>query len=76
MTLLKSVLSALPLYCMSLLVVLKAILQSLEKEMRRLLWDSIDNQPKIHLVEWKDVCEFVSSGCLGILDLNMMNKVY
>lgn len=60
MALLKSVLSSLPIYFMSLLVICKTVCLCLEKAMRRFLWGSAEGDAKIHLINWNRVCSDVT----------------
>lgn len=54
--LLRSVLSNLPTYYMSLFVAPKFVILALEKIIPRILWGSVDNAQKIHLIGWGKAC--------------------
>ena len=70
LTLLKSTLSSLPTYCLSLFTIPSHVANKLEKIQRDFLWwDS-----KIHLVGWDKVCAPKVNGGLGIRKLTTFNK--
>lgn len=73
-TLLKSVLSSLLIYFMSIFVIPKTLSHCLEKMMRRFLWGFTDFEAKIHLVEWNQVCSPIDHGGLGLRSLKLMKK--
>nr|XP_023889789.1 uncharacterized protein LOC112001857 [Quercus suber] len=64
-TLIKSTLSSLPTYFLSLLRILVKVANRMEKIHRDFLWSGID-APKVPLVEWAKVCMPVQNGGLGI----------
>jgi hypothetical protein len=72
--LIKSTLSSLPTYLLSLFPLPASIAWRLECHKRDFLWYGPGGDPKIHLVNWKTVCAPVSRGGLGIKKLMVFNK--
>ncbi|RVW38447.1 putative ribonuclease H protein [Vitis vinifera] len=74
LTLLKSTLSSLPTYFLSLFVIPKRVCVRLENIQRDFLWGggALENKP--HLVSWKVVCTDKKEGGLGIRSLATFNK--
>ncbi|RVX02541.1 putative ribonuclease H protein [Vitis vinifera] len=74
LTLLKSTLSSLPTYFLSLFVIPKRVCVRLEKIQRDFLWGggALENRP--HLVSWKVICAAKKDGGLGIRSLAIFNK--
>ena len=74
MTLIKSTLSNLPIYTMSLFRIPKGVKARLEKIQRDFLWGGGNLDKKIHLVNWETVCTSKKGGELGIRSLLNLNK--
>ncbi|KAL2455081.1 RNase H domain-containing protein [Abeliophyllum distichum] len=55
-TLIRSVLSSIPLYLLQIMNPPKAILKKLEGIFARFLWDSRNDAPRLHWKRWKDLC--------------------
>ena len=72
-TLIKSTLSNLPTYFLSLFPILASVANRIEKVQRNFLWDGFGDEPKIHLVKWASVCSLISSGGLGIRKIRLFN---
>ena len=74
LTLLKSTLSSLPTYFLSLFVIPKRVCAKLEKIQRDFLWGggALDNKP--HLVSWKVICATKKDEGLAICSLATFNK--
>ena len=74
LTLLKSTLSSLPTYFISLFVIPKRVYARLEKIQRDFLWGggALENRPQ--LVSWKIICAAKKDGGLGICSLAAFNK--
>nr|CAN60781.1 hypothetical protein VITISV_022451 [Vitis vinifera] len=74
LTLLKSTLSSLPTYFISLFVIPKRVCAKLEKIQRDFLWGggALGNKP--HLVSWKVICTAKKDGGLGIRNLAIFNN--
>lgn len=74
-TLIKSTLSSLPTYFMSLFKIPITVTKRLEKLQRDFLWAGLGDEHKIHLVDWNSVCLLKKEGCLRFQHLVDMNKV-
>ncbi|GMJ00001.1 hypothetical protein HRI_003669300 [Hibiscus trionum] len=75
LVLIKSVLSALPIYYMSLFKMPASIVQKLNSRMANFLWGETGSSKKIHWLNWQQVCKPLSSGGLGIRNLATQNRV-
>ena len=73
-TLIKSSLSSLLSYFLSLLPLPGKVAKSMEKLQRYFLWNGISGEPKIHLVNWAKVCRPLQVGGLGIRRLENFNS--
>lgn len=73
LTLVKSTLSSLPTYFMSLFVIPVSVANKPEKLERDFLWEGSIVERKYHLVNWSSVCSNVRVGGLGIKKLRMFN---
>ena len=74
MTLIKSTLSNLPIYIMSLFRIPKGVKSRLEKIQRDFLWGGGNLDRKIHLVKWGTDCTSKKGGGLDIQRLEILNK--
>ncbi|KAM0018703.1 putative RNA-directed DNA polymerase [Helianthus debilis subsp. tardiflorus] len=72
-TLIKSVLESLPVYFFSLYKAPKAVIDKLERIMKRFLWSGNENVNKINWVAWDRVTLPVKNGGLGIHKLMVVN---
>ena len=68
--LLKSTLSSLPTYFLSLFTIRTYVANKIEKLQRDFLW----GDSKTHLVGWDKVCAPLANGGLGIRELTTFNK--
>ena len=73
-TLIQSVLAALPIYYLSLFRASIRVLNTLEKLTRYFLWGGGDLAGGEHLVDWGIVCRVKERGGLGIGNLRERNK--
>ena len=73
-TLIKSSLSSLPTYFLSLLPLPGKVAKCMEKLQRDFLWNGIGGEPKMHLVDWAKVCKPLQDGGLGIRRLENFNS--
>ena len=71
-TLIRSTLSSLPTYFLSLFP--EDIAIRIERLQRNFLWGGIDESPKFRLVKWAQVCSPLQSGGLGIRNLRVFNQ--
>ena len=74
LVLLKSTLSNLLIYFMSLFVIPRKVRIRLERIQRDFLWGALGERSKIHLVKWSNVCKAKNFGGLGIRRLHSLNQ--
>ena len=74
MTLIKSVLSSLPTYFLSLFPLPASVANKLESIQRKFLWGSFGGVFKYHLVRWSITKNLIPDGGLGIRDLKIFNE--
>ena len=72
-TLIKSVLTSIPIYFFSFFRVPKKVQDKLVRIQRRFLWGGDQDQVKIAWVKWDTVCLPKEVGGLGIKDINYFN---
>jgi hypothetical protein len=73
-TLMKSTLSSLPTYFLSLFLIPASVANRIEKLFRDFLWGGLGDEFKYHLVNWSTVCSPVCEGGLGIRNLRTFNR--
>ena len=74
LTLLKSTLSSLPTYYLSLFTIPVVVADRLERIQRNFLWGSSEECFKHSLVAWEKVCSPLESGGLGVRNLVHFNQ--
>jgi len=74
LTLIRSTLASLPTYYMSLFRIPTSVVNKLEKLRRDFLWEGMEGEKKLHLVNWKTICMTKEEGGLGIKDLVQVNR--
>jgi hypothetical protein len=74
LTLLKSTLSSLPTYFLSLFTIPISVVRRIEKLQRDFLWGGMGDEVKHHLVGWDKVCIPKEVGGLGVRSLILTNK--
>jgi hypothetical protein len=74
LTLIKSTLSNLPTYLLSLFPIPMSAAKRPEKVQRDFLWGGIGDEPKLHLVNWNQVCHPVRVGSLSIRNVHKFNQ--
>jgi hypothetical protein len=73
-TLIKSTLSNLPTYLLSLFLIPVIVANHIEKLYRDFLWGGLGDEFKFHLVKWSKVCSLISERGLGIRNLKTCNR--
>jgi hypothetical protein len=66
LTLLKSTLSSLPTYFLSLFPIPMSVAHRIEKLQRDFVWGGLADEHKFHLVNWQQLCSPIQNGGLGI----------
>jgi hypothetical protein len=72
--LIKSTLSNLPTYMMSIYPIPTHVAKRIEKIQRDFLWGGLNDEAKLHLVEWGKVCSSMDEGGLGIRNIRRFNQ--
>ena len=71
---LKSTLSSLPTYYLSLFTIPKHVAARIEKLQCDFLWGGLGDGFKHHLVSWSTVCSLVAQGGLGVRKVEVINR--
>uniref|UniRef100_A0A2N9I8S1 Reverse transcriptase domain-containing protein n=1 Tax=Fagus sylvatica TaxID=28930 RepID=A0A2N9I8S1_FAGSY len=74
LTLIKSTVSSLPIYFLSLFPIPASVNRQIERLQREFLWGGMGDAPKFPLVNWKTVCQPVYCGGLGIKNHAVLNQ--
>ena len=74
LTLIKSTVSSLPVYFLSLFPIPASVNRRIERLQREFLWGGMGDAPKFPLVNWKTVCQPVYCGGLGIKNHAVLNQ--
>ena len=74
LTLIKSTLSGLPIYFLSLFRIPKLVYARLEKIQRDFLWGGGNLERRPHLVNWNTGCSEKKIGGLGVRSLSKLNQ--
>ncbi|XP_028102776.1 uncharacterized protein LOC114302016 [Camellia sinensis] len=74
LTLIKSTLSNLPIYFLSIFKMPKGVVKAISKIQANFLWGSSAASRKVHMVKWKEVTKGKNQGGLGIRDLGVVNE--
>jgi len=72
-TLINSSLSNAFIYHMSLYLLPKTVVDTLDKQRRTYFWQGGGTKKKYHLVRWEIICKSKSKGGLGVKDISKMN---
>jgi hypothetical protein len=67
-------LSNFPTYFLFILPILVSMANWIEKLLRDFLWGRLGDEPKLHLVNWMNVCTPLYLGGLGIRSLLALNQ--
>lgn len=74
LTLLKSVLSSLPIYYLSLFKIPEGVAKSIERIQANFLWGGCDQKRKIHMVCWNKIKQRKDNDGLGVRGIKEMNS--
>jgi hypothetical protein len=74
LTLLKSTLSSLPTYYLSLFTIPKHVAARIERLQRNFLWGGLGDGYTHHLVSWDTVCSPLAHGGLGVRKVEVFNR--
>jgi len=74
LTLINSVLDALPTYMLSIFHIPQSVVQRLDKIRRNFLWQGNKERKGFHLVKWKNIIRSKEQGGLGIKKLKYQSK--
>jgi hypothetical protein len=72
-TLLNSVLNAIPIFFLSFMKILTKVLKLVTRIQREFLWGGVRGGRKICWVNWKRICQPKSKGGLGVRDVRRVN---
>ncbi|KAE8716020.1 hypothetical protein F3Y22_tig00110156pilonHSYRG00217 [Hibiscus syriacus] len=75
LVLVKTVLSSLPIFFMSIFKIPPKVNRKLNSIMASFLWGEGPERKQIHWVNWNLVCQPFDEGGLGVLDLRLINRV-
>lgn len=71
--LLKSVALAIPVYNMSVLKLPKDTNNQIDKSLRMFWWEEYDEKRQMHTIRWKEICNPINEGGLGIKNTESNN---
>lgn len=75
-TLAQLILNALPMYSLQTNLLPASLCDDIEVLTRKFVWGSTEDQNKVHLVSWDQVCQPKEIGGLGLKGLRLMNEAF
>lgn len=73
-TLIKSILQAIPSFTMQLFLILKAITLKIDRIIKNIFWGfDMEKEHHLHLRSWDDICQLKEEGGLDIRKIRDMN---
>ncbi|XP_072074344.1 uncharacterized protein [Arachis hypogaea] len=75
-TLVQSVLSTIPSYCMQTMKIPTVVSNKIDKVCRDFLWGNSEGERKIHLMNWDKICQTKEKGSLGIRKAQETNQLF
>jgi hypothetical protein len=72
-TLINPRLSSIPVYAMSMYLIPKTVVKSMDRTRKRFFWQEGGTKKKYHLIKWDKICVPKKKGGLGIKDLRKLN---
>ncbi|CAN1169819.1 Putative ribonuclease H protein At1g65750 [Linum perenne] len=75
-TLAQSVLAAIPVYAMQTSLLLVDTCKEIDKRIRNFVWGSSDEQRKVYLMSWDQICAPKDKGGLGLRQARFLNLAY
>ncbi|XP_061367828.1 uncharacterized protein LOC133310843 [Gastrolobium bilobum] len=76
LTLVKSVMAAMPNYAMQTAWIPKSMCENIEKQARGFIWGSTENKRGVHLVNWETMCTRKLSGGAGLRNIKAFNQAF
>ena len=73
--LLKSIVQAIPTYCMSIFKLPKAVLNAINKSMKKFWWGFNEDHSKMQWMKWDKLNQGNTKGGLGFRDFKSFNTV-
>ena len=74
MTLIRSILTSIPIYFLSFFRILNKVADKLVQIQRRFLWGGGLDQKKVAWIKWETICLPKEKGGLGIKEIRIFNK--
>ncbi len=74
MTLIKSTVSSIPMYYLSLFSILVSVAKILKRLQQEFLWNGMGDEVKFHLVNWHRICTRIKEGGLGVRNVIQFNQ--
>ena len=74
LSLIKSTLSALPMYYLSIFKMPMGVMNVINRHLRNFFWSGGTHSKKLHRVRWDFIARPKEFGGLGVLDISIQNK--